>query len=905
MSILISKRRTKRSVLVVLVLLATVAISRAGFVSDAFPQYSELWTGRVYGNPGKDVFQKYSGEPFVGNEADQGQWRGWMKADLSGIPANSVVTGCTLYCYAYPGPSMSGRFRTQTQGGWGSEPRGGNPGAYLHQNFAGAFPNGLVVGGRYTLTLTSAQAVTEYLPDGGTPVPLTKNWVNPGATAISVLAGQVVALTLSVGFDLYDPNFCADQVNLKDLVIADVKSPCYGMTVQQVLDLANAVLGGGPGNPSLLNDVVTRINENFVDGTTDKGFLAYPRGPIFVTHAGLDPVSAGDKPLWQAITAGVPLSGSMMVAPGWVTVPLNAAGVQAVQANLQQGWVALGLTKNANDTGWAFIRGYQAHNQRPFLRVAYAAPDAGVGGIVEPEQEVPAESSVTPTVVVENEGDTEAPAEVIVTIADSTGVVYSESLEVGPIPPGGSEVVVLPEWVPDSTQGEVTVSVIVNTEGDADESDNQLVTWVKVVPEPVPPPQRRPRWGWEEVRPLPLISKSEVVTKGGWLTVDTRTGVLYAARGGKSRDFSAFDPKVGVWCRLAPIPVDVSKSSRGVADSRGHIYVARGAGTQEFWRYIISQDKWERLQDIPLGNSKKPVKSGIDLLHVKQYGLDFIYALKGPKQDFLRYNVQAGTWTVLADAPEGMKAVCKEGSWMVFDGDSFIYAHKAPTHEMWIYNIVADSWIGQVPGMPYVSPTGIFKPKQIKDGGSAVWCEGAIYALKAGNTQEFWRYDPKYRSWAEREPLPALGTTLKRKAVGPGSDFVSYPFGRALFALKGNKTREVWRYTLPPLDMQWEKPRVSGNGVSGSTGRAQVYELRVFPNPLRRGTMQLSYALPFAGRAELTVFDAAGRSVCSRSLEVERAGKLVLPASELAPGAYFLRLAGDGYKLATRIVVTD
>lgn len=179
-------------------------------------------------------------------------------------------------CNPGGGGNLAGQFRTQTQGGWGAVPKGNNPGAYLHANFAGAFPSGLVVGGGYTLTLTSAQAVTNYLPDGGTPAKLTQNWVDPGNQAITVLAGQVVALSLSVGFDLYDPNFSPSNVNLKDLLVADPNSPYYGWSVQQVLDEANLILGGGPGNPSQINQAVSAINQNFVDGTIDNGFLQLP-----------------------------------------------------------------------------------------------------------------------------------------------------------------------------------------------------------------------------------------------------------------------------------------------------------------------------------------------------------------------------------------------------------------------------------------------------------------------------------------------------------------------------------------------------------------------------------------------------------------------------------------------------
>lgn len=172
--------------------------------------------------------------------------------------------------------NLTGQFRTQTQGGWGAVPRGNNPGVYLHANFAGAFPSGAVMGDGYTLTLTSAQAVTDYLPDGGTPAPLTQNWVDPGSQFLSVLAGQVTALTLSVGFDLYDPNFGASPVNLRNLLVADNSSPYYGWTVQQVLDEGNRILGGGPGNAAQINQAVTLINQNFDNGNMDAGFLELP-----------------------------------------------------------------------------------------------------------------------------------------------------------------------------------------------------------------------------------------------------------------------------------------------------------------------------------------------------------------------------------------------------------------------------------------------------------------------------------------------------------------------------------------------------------------------------------------------------------------------------------------------------
>jgi hypothetical protein len=169
-----------------------------------------------------------------------------------------------------------GGFRTQTQGGWGTRCRGNNPGCYRDANFDSCFPNGLQVGCEpgNSIILTSSAAVQDFLPEGGPAAALTQDYTDPDRIR-NVLAGQVVALTLSVGFDLCDPNFSESNTALADLEVIDPESKCFGMTVQEVLDLANAILGGCSTalTPSEINDCVSDINENFVDGETDNGFL--------------------------------------------------------------------------------------------------------------------------------------------------------------------------------------------------------------------------------------------------------------------------------------------------------------------------------------------------------------------------------------------------------------------------------------------------------------------------------------------------------------------------------------------------------------------------------------------------------------------------------------------------------
>ncbi len=174
-----------------------------------------------------------------------------------------------------PGGQDTCDFRTQTMGGWGAPPHGNNPGTYVHANFASAFPGGLSVGCDLTLDITSAQAVTDFLPSGGKPRALDQNYTDPTNNLKNVLAGQTVALKLTVLFDRYDPSFSGSTTDLGDLTV--VSGTFGGFTVDQVLAEAELILGGCASNfsASEVNDALSSINENFVEGI-DGGFLNCP-----------------------------------------------------------------------------------------------------------------------------------------------------------------------------------------------------------------------------------------------------------------------------------------------------------------------------------------------------------------------------------------------------------------------------------------------------------------------------------------------------------------------------------------------------------------------------------------------------------------------------------------------------
>jgi hypothetical protein len=181
------------------------------------------------------------------------------------------------------GGADEGDFCTQTQGGWGTACRGGNPGCIRDRAFDGCFPDGLVIGGTYTITFTSSGAVENFLPAGGTAAPLTGDHVDPTDTEAGVFAGQVTALALNVHFDDCDitgwgasGDGCSGTEQLGDLVIA--YGPLAGQTVRELLDWANLALGGDstPYTVGELNTAATKVNECFVDCSSTCDYLECP-----------------------------------------------------------------------------------------------------------------------------------------------------------------------------------------------------------------------------------------------------------------------------------------------------------------------------------------------------------------------------------------------------------------------------------------------------------------------------------------------------------------------------------------------------------------------------------------------------------------------------------------------------
>ncbi|MFO7674847.1 MAG: T9SS type A sorting domain-containing protein [bacterium] len=417
--------------------------------------------------------------------------------------------------------------------------------------------------------------------------------------------------------------------------------------------------------------------------------------------------------------------------------------------------------------------------------------------------------------------------------------------------------------------------------------------------------------GWVEVAPMPTGPAGRAVKDGGLLM--DGGDILYATKGYKVGEFYSYNVTANTWTELPPVPngpsgKGVGKGAAGLVDGR-YIYLVKGNNTQEFWRFDTDEMvfAWQQLRDVPLGTSGSKVKSGSDLVAMKAgtgQTPEYLYLLKGKQTDFMRFNPDDAVldWELMPAAPAGGKPRWDKGSWLVArrrqqEGIFHIYAHKAKYHELWRFLADSLAWsTAPMPGMPLAGMMG--KSKKAKDGSSAALADGALWALKGGNTQEFWRFSLDSLRWSEYDTIPAFGSTGKKKRVKAGGDIVAA--GEGFYALKGNKTRELWRYIVPPVALAARPGRAGA--MSGAAPAEPVF-VSVAPNPLAGRVATLHYNLPAAGPATVRVCDAAGRTVLSRGLGRARAGAASLDLDRLGAGVYLVTVEAAGFTATRKLVV--
>ncbi len=515
--------------------------------------------------------------------------------------------------------------------------------------------------------------------------------------------------------------------------------------------------------------------------------------------------------------------------------------------------------------------------------------DAGVAGINKPVGTYGPREVVTPTVTVRNYGNVPTGFEVWMLITDPNGVLYySDSETVANLDPANN--LVLNTFQPCTLRllGDWAVKCSTAMAGDAN-PENDVMTGGFAT-----------RSQWVEMNSMPAPPSYRQVKDGGWLTFDAGSGLIYAAKGNKSSDFYSYNVGTGEWATLWGIPLGLEnrlprRGTCGAADGSGYVYMAKGNNTLGFWRYDVATDTWIQLANVPAGGHRK-VRAGA-AVYVQSGDSGYVYLLKGPTSEFYRFNVAEWKWETMQPAPSGNRPRWYAGSFLVFDGDHTIYAHKGRYHELWAYDVLTDKWSGvRLKSMPFVGRTSRFR--RSRDGGSGTWFEGGIYTLKGGSTSECWRYDAAADAWAEFDSLPSLGRVGRTRRVYAGASMVNAD--GSLFALKGNKTNELWRYTLGYATAA----QPAREGVMAAEALAtphSPFAIHLRPNPLVSGSATLHCNLPKGAVASLEVFNATGRLVHSSS--GIRHSSFPLDIRSMPAGVYLVRVQTGDLTATQKLVI--
>jgi M6 family metalloprotease-like protein len=418
--------------------------------------------------------------------------------------------------------------------------------------------------------------------------------------------------------------------------------------------------------------------------------------------------------------------------------------------------------------------------------------------------------------------------------------------------------------------------------------------------------------GWAKKESIPIafdLRAGKYVKDGGALTADENN--IYVFHGNKSNKFLKYTPGAkGTWSFLETLPygnkptdptkVNKKKVGKGAAlcfDDDHTIYATKGNGTIEFWAYDMTSDAWTAKAFVSV---PKALKGGTSIVYYD--GKVYLLAGNQKKTDtanFFVYDVGTNAWSAKADLELGPNTkVWKDGSCLALLG-STIYALKGgdKLNFFYAYDISSNTWTASesIPRMD--SLYGKWKKLTVKDGGAMTSGEGAIYALKGGGNNVFWKYGGG--AWSRQESIPRL----HKKSVPKTGAALTYADGR-LYLLKGNNTREYWQYTPSTEKVTKVTPIIVNTLMSDQTFAGNKPIIDVIPNPFTNLTT-IHYTVPVTGRTSLKLYNVAGILIEIITDEYLNAGTYTttLSAKNLAQGIYFVRYENMTNRTEVKLII--
>jgi len=552
-------------------------------------------------------------------------------------------------------------------------------------------------------------------------------------------------------------------------------------------------------------------------------------------------------------------------------------------------------------------------------------PDAGISRICAPYGVRDTNEPVQPCVILRNFGPTPTAFDAWFRIFDAASEeVYAGAAHLT-IPAQDSLSWHFPEWPMPHAADEYMTRCSLSCAGDSNPSDNLRTGAFSIV-------AGFSDTGWKLLAALPPGERKRGVKHGAGIAAFQRgdTDGVYALKGNRTSEFYEYSAVTNRWTEAGGFPGIVKKGSCLAADG-DQCYAVRGGNSLEFWEFsprsasdprplapdprsqtrsLLPAPGWVRLNDVPPGTRR--VRDGAGLVPVRYRDTTRLYLLKASStREFYRFNTVAQIWDSRAAAPPGASGkTFKLGSSLATDGATTIWAIKGFQNELFAYDVAGDSWTSAAP-LPLENRWG--GRVKAKDGCSIAWfrpatdtAPGYLYALKGNKTPEFWRYSAKLDTWVQLNDIPHSTSKMVRGGgrLTPGRD--------KLFALKGNNTLEFYAYRpgfpvpcplLPPACSQLPAP---------DSLLPPQFSLRVEPNPFI-GLPAIGFSLPAAARLTLRLYDASGRVVARIADGCYAPGThtVRLPSSvsrqppavgRLPRGVYLLRVETDDFTTTRKLI---
>ncbi len=230
----------------------------------------------------------------------------------------------------------------------------------------------------------------------------------------------------------------------------------------------------------------------------------------------------------------------------------------------------------------------------------------------------------------------------------------------------------------------------------------------------------------------------------------------------------------------------------------GYIYAFGGKNTPNFWRYDLQTGTWQVMADAP-GN----VHAGGDIAMANGH----IFGMGGGSTNaFWRYDPSSNTWDdgAAADVPLPPGKEVGTGGALTYD-DRYVYAivggnDSSTDNDLWRYDPRTDTW------------TLLTHTPVAQSGGSDItYGDGYIYFLGGNNGNddpsqwgpenpgyEFYRYNIQTDTWERLHDLPNVEPAKEGAAIvfHPGTVSGNQPSSGSIYAWVGGDKQLYYRYDI-------------------------------------------------------------------------------------------------------------